>query len=174
MITPSVFLAEIARYFVGLLLLAAAVGKLRGFARFRANLSDSFDVSAAAGRILAPALVLAELVVAALVLWGGDDLLGMQAALLLFGLFSALIAVKFYTQSVVRCGCFGEAERALSGYDLLRNALVIGAIGMCLAFDRGATLPPHAAVLAVALAALACVVAIHFHEILVLLAAPHG
>lgn len=173
MITPPMFIAEILRYFVGLLLLAAAVAKLRGFDGFRANLTESFGVGAAYGGLLAPAVVLAELAAAALVL-GAAVRPGMWAALCMFGLFTALIGYKFYTQSVVRCGCFGEAERALSGFDLLRNALVIAAIAAGLALGHTAGVPPHAAILAAALATIACVVTIHFHELAVLLGRPHG
>jgi uncharacterized membrane protein YphA (DoxX/SURF4 family) len=174
MLTPQVFIAEILRYFVGLLLLTAAVAKLRGFENFRANLTASFGVGAAHSQVLAPAVMLAELAVGALVL-GVSMRIGLWCALLMFCLFTALLAYKFYTQSVVRCGCFGEAERSLSGFDLLRNVLVIAAIGAGLALGRqDAGVPPHAALLAVALATLACVVAVHFHEMVSLLAAPHG
>ena len=168
-----VFVAGMLRYFVGLLLLAAAVAKLRGFDGFRENLATSFDIGAARSRMLAPAVVLAELAVAALVL-GGAVRVGLWAALLMFCAFTALLGYKFHTHGAVRCACFGGAERSLSGLDLLRNVLVIGAIGAGLALPHDGGMPPHAAILAIALATLICVLAVHFHEIVRLLAAPHG
>lgn len=173
MTTLPVFVAEMLRYFVGLLLLAAAVAKLRGLDSFRENLTASFDIGAAHSRILAPAVVLAELAVAALVL-GGAVRAGLWAALLMFCVFTALLGYKFHTHGAVRCACFGGAERSLSGLDLLRNVLVIGAIGAGLALAHDASMPPHAVILAIALATLACVLAVHFHEIVRLLAASHG
>lgn len=173
MMTLPGFVAEILRYFVGLMMLTAAVAKLRAFDGFRINLSASFGIDSAYSRLLAPAVVLAELAVAALVL-GGAVHIGLWSALLMFSLFTALLAYKFLTQGVVRCGCFGEAERTLSGLDLLRNVLVIAAIGAGLALGHPASVLPHIAILAVALATIACVVAVHFHEMITLLAAPHG
>jgi len=171
--TLAVFVAGMLRYFVGLLLLAAAVAKMRGFDSFREHLTTSFDVGAARSRMLAPAVVLAELAVAALVL-GGAAGAGLWAALLMFCGFTALLGYKFYTHGAVRCACFGGAERSLSGLDLLRNVLVIAAIGAGLALPHDVGMPAHAAILAIALATLICVLAVHFHEIVRLLAAPHG
>ncbi|USX28087.1 hypothetical protein NHH73_07340 [Oxalobacteraceae bacterium OTU3CINTB1] len=173
MTTLPMFVAEMLRYFVGLLLLAAAVAKLRGLDSFRENLTASFDVGAAHSRILAPAVVLVELAVAALVL-GGAARVGLWAALTMFCVFTALLGYKFHTHGAVRCACFGGAERSLSGLDLLRNVLVIGAIGAGLALGHDAGMPPHAVILAIGLATLGCVLAVHFHEIVRLLAAPHG
>jgi hypothetical protein len=173
MMTLSVFVAGVLRYFVGLLLLAAAVAKLRGFDSFRENLVASFGIGGTQSRMLAPAVVLAELATAVLVL-GGAARVGMWAALLMFCAFTVLLGYKFYTQSVVRCACFGEAERSLSGFDLLRNVLVIVAIGVGLVLHNAIGMPTHAAILAAALATVAGVVAIHFHEVVQLLVAPHG
>lgn len=173
MTTLPMFVAEILRYFVGLLLLAAAVAKLRGFDGFRENLTTSFDIGDAQSRLVAPAVVSAELAVAALVL-GGAARPGLWAALLMFCGFTALLGYKLHTHGAIRCACFGGAERSLSGWDLLRNVLVIAATGAALALARDVGMAPHAAILAVALATIACVLAMHFHELVQLLAAPHG
>ncbi|NVD73619.1 hypothetical protein HUX88_24215 [Duganella sp. BJB1802] len=167
------FLGEILRYFVALLMLAAATAKLRDLAGFRDNLASLFGMGPALRALAAPAVVAAELAVAALLL-GGLARAGLLAALLMLGVFTALVGYKFYTQSVVRCGCFGEAERSLSGLDLLRNALVMAAIGAGLALPAGFAPPWHVAVLAASLGCLACVVAVHFHEIVHLLSPSDG
>ena len=169
------FVAGMLRYFVGALLLAAAVAKLRGFDSFRENLTASFNVAHQHSGVLALAVVSSELAVAALVL-GAAVRVGLWAALLLFCVFTTLLGYKFFTQGVVRCACFGETERSLSGFDLLRNVLVIAAIGhaIALAPGNGVGLPAHAAILAAALAGIACVLAIHFHQMMQLLVAPDG
>lgn len=172
MVTLALFGGAILHYFVGLLLLCAAVAKLRTLDSFGANLTQSFGVNGAHSRALALALTLVELWLAVLVL-GAATRAGMWGALIMFCLFTAVLGYKFYTQSVVRCGCFGEAERTLSGFDLVRNCMVIAAI--CAGLMLGsASLPLTAALLAGALAGVACVVAMHFHEMASLLVTSHG
>lgn len=167
------FLGEILRYFVALLMLAAASAKLRDLAGFGASLASLFGLAPALRALLAPAIALAELAVAALLL-GGQTRAGLLAALLMLCGFTALAGYKFYTQSVVRCGCFGEADRSLSGLDLLRNALVIAALAAGLMLPAGGGLPWHVALLAASLGLLACVVAVHFHDIVHLLSPSDG
>ncbi|WP_445232812.1 MauE/DoxX family redox-associated membrane protein [Duganella rhizosphaerae] len=166
-------MSEILRYFVALLMLAAATAKLRDLAGFRDNLASLFGMGPALRALVAPAIPVAELAVAALLL-GGLARTGLLAALLMLCGFTALVGYKFSTQSVVRCSCFGEAERSLSGLDLLRNGLVIAAIGAGLMLPAGAALPLHAALLAASLGLLVCVIAVHFHEIVHLLSPGDG
>ncbi len=167
------FLGEVLRYFVALLMLAAAAAKLRNLAGFRDNLASLFGMGPALRALVAPTVVAAELAVAALLL-AGLARAGLLAALLMLGGFTALVGYKFARQSVVRCGCFGEAERSLSGLDLLRNGLVLAAIAAGLALPAGLAPPWHVTLLAVALGCLACVVAVHFHEIVHLLSPSDG
>lgn len=164
----DVFVSEILCYFIGFLMLAAATGKLRTFTQFRSNLDTSFGLGPAVSVVLAPAVVAAEFVVAALVLglssWGG-----MLASLLMFCAFTIIVSYKFFTQSVVKCSCFGEAGRSVSGFDLLRNVLVIVSIAVYLSLAGGVGLPLEASILAAGLASILCVVAIEFHGIASLL-----
>lgn len=163
------FAVVLLRCFVGLLLLAAAAGKARHYAAFRNSLGELLGTRAGWRAWLAPAIVGAELLVAALAL-GPAPHIGMPAALLMFGTFTAFIAYKFFTESVVRCSCFGEAARPTSGYDLLRNVLVLLAIAAYLMLAGSAVaLAVPALALALGLAVLLCVVAISFHEIVSLL-----
>lgn len=166
--TTALFAAQILRYFIGFLMLAAAAGKLRSFADFRANLTASFGVSRAHSALLAPAVVVAECLVAAM-LPSVFDRTGMLAALLMLCAFTAVVSYRFFTQGVVKCSCFGEAGRPVSGYDLLRNLIVILSIVLYLSLAAGPGLPLHASILAAALAALLCVMAIEFHDIVTLL-----
>jgi hypothetical protein len=166
--TTTLFVAEVLRYFIGFLMLAAATGKLRTFADFRANLAASFGMSAALSSMLAPAIVVAECAVSVLVL-SAFSRSGMLASLLMLCAFTAVISYKFFTQAVVKCSCFGEAGRSVSGFDLLRNLLVILSIAVYLLIAAGAGLPLQMAVLAAALASILCVMAIEFHDIVTML-----
>lgn len=173
--TAEQFIGEIVRYFLAMLMLAAAAAKLRGYAGFRDNLGTLFGMGPTLRALVAPAVPAAELLVAVLLI-GGLARAGMLAALVMLCVFTALVGYKFITQSVVRCSCFGESERSLSGLDLLRNGLVILATvaGLMLPSGLALPLPLHAALLAASLALLACVIAVHFHEIVHLLSASDG
>lgn len=160
----AAFLADIARCLIGMLLLAAAAGKLRSYRAFRDNLSASFGVPAAGAALAAPALVALEALLAAwLLAWGGP--LPMLLSLLLLASLTIVLACRYFTQSVVRCSCFGEAQRPVSQHDLTRNGLVIAVNALYFALPAMAALPWQTSLLAAALAAIACVAAIHFHDI---------
>lgn len=160
----TAFLGDIARCLIGLLLLAAATGKLRNYRAFRDNLSASFGVPAAGAALAAPALVALEALLAAWLLARGGSLPMLLSLLLLTGL-SVVLAYRYFTQSVVRCSCFGEAQRPVSQHDLILNALVIAVNALYFALPAAAMLPWQTTLLACGLAAIACVAAIHFHEI---------
>lgn len=164
----SLFGAEIIRYFIGFLMLAASVGKLRTFADFRANLVTSFGASTVQSALLAPTVVILELTAAAMVL-GPFSQAGMLASLLILGAFTVVLSYRFLTESVVKCSCFGEAGRAVSAFDLLRNVLVLAAIGAYLNLGSAGDLPLTASILAAALATFLCMMAIELHDIATLL-----
>lgn len=166
--TTAVFIGEMLRYFIGFFLLAAAIGKLRVAPQFQRNLVQSFNISKTLSNVLAPSVIAAEFIVAAMVL-GASAWIGMLAALLMFCAFTLLLSYKFFTESVVKCSCFGEAERAVSLFDLVRNLLVILSIAIWLCLPNGAALSVQVAILAAALASVLCVLAIEFHGIAALL-----
>ncbi len=166
--TGPAFGAEILRYFIGFLMLAAGLGKLRTFTQFRANLVSSFGATALQSTRLAPAVVMLELLAAALVL-GPFSRTGMLASLLMLGIFTVVLSYKFFSESIVKCSCFGEAGRAVSGIDLLRNGAVLAAIALYFALGQAAGLPLTVSILAAALATFLCVAAIDMHDIVTLL-----
>jgi uncharacterized membrane protein YphA (DoxX/SURF4 family) len=172
LLSPSLspLLADTARCCIALLLLAAGVGKLRSYGAFRGNLATSFGVPPAAAAWAAPALVLAELLLAGWLLAGGSHL-PMLLSLLLLSILTAVLAFRYFTHSVVRCSCFGEAARPVSSYDLLRNVLVVGVNGAYFALAQEATLPVATTMLAAGLAAIACVALISLHDIATLVKA---
>jgi hypothetical protein len=164
--SAAAYLAEIVRYFTAFLLACAASGKLRTLAAFARNLVESFGLPPQAAALVAPSVVALEAVLAAAILAGGaPGRIGMGAALLLFVALTALVGYRYLLEGSVKCSCFGESERPVSGYDLLRNGLVIGAIGASLAFADGAAFGRKESVLAAALALIATIGAIGFHDL---------
>lgn len=160
----TLLLADMARYVIAWLLLAAAVGKLRSYSEFRGNLATSFGLPPAIATCAAPALVAAELLLAGWLLAGGAQL-PMLLSLLLLGTLTAVLVYRYFTHSMVRCSCFGEAARPVSHYDLLRNLLVVGINGAYCALAQETALPAASAVLAAGLASIVCVAAISLHDI---------
>jgi hypothetical protein len=173
--TASAFLAEVLRCFTGWLLLAAAVGKLRAWHDFSRNLDQLLGVGAATGRRLAPLIVVAEAGIGLPVLLNGAAARGpMVAALCLMTLFTALIGYKFLREDLIRCSCFGEAARSVSALDLWRNVLAIAAIVYYLMAAGGAAAgePAALAALAAVLGLLPALVAIGFHDAVMLVLHP--
>ncbi|WP_166887455.1 MauE/DoxX family redox-associated membrane protein [Massilia sp. CCM 8734] len=164
--SAAAYLAEIIRFCTAFLLVCAAIGKLRTLSAFTHNLVESFGVKRQAAALLAPAVIAAEALLAGLILAGGGiGRIGMAAALVLFVVLTALVGYRYVVEGSVKCSCFGESERPVSGYDLLRNGLVIAAIGACLALPGGAAFGKKESVLAAALATIATIGAIGFHDL---------
>lgn len=164
--SAAAYLAEIIRFFIAFLLVCAAIGKLRTLAAFAHNLVESFGVKRQAAAMLAPAVIALEALLAGLILAGGGiGRIGIAAALVLFVVLTALVGYRYVVEGSVKCSCFGESERPVSGYDLLRNGLVIASIGACLAFSGGAAFGRKESVLAAALALIATIGAIGFHDL---------
>ncbi|MDO8033227.1 hypothetical protein O3297_07360 [Janthinobacterium sp. SUN128] len=160
----AALLADIARYCIALLLLAASVGKLRSYGDFRGNLATSFGIPPTAAQFAAPALVMTELLLAGWLLAGGTHT-PMLLSLLLLSTLTAILTWRYFTHSVVRCSCFGEAARPVSQYDLLRNMLAVGINGAYFALAQETALPVATSILAAGLAAIVCVATISLHEI---------
>lgn len=170
-VSSVIYFAEVVRYFIGFLLFFAALGKLKTFAQFKQNLTESFGLSAGVGAGLAPVIVGTELLLAVLVLLNHPvNYLAMAASLLMFVLFTSVVAYQFVKEGIVKCSCFGEDERRVSGFDLLRNAIVIGSIVFYL---LGASANPVLGLpmqlLSAALGLILTIIAIEFHQIATLL-----
>ncbi len=167
--TVTAAAAVLVRLLVGWVFLLAVVGKLRSAARFRANLTESMGVSAGAGAVLTPVVISAEAALAFMLL--GDmqaRAFAMPAALALLMAFTAFVGYKYVTADSVRCSCFGEADRPLSAYDLLRNALLIGAIAGWLYWPAAAVRwTPVQWTLAAAVALLLAAGLVRLHEVIV-------
>lgn len=169
----ATFSNEVLRLMAALLLLAAAYGKWQALGQFRDNLASSFGVAPALAAWLAPAIAGTELGLAlALAVGGATGQAALAGALALFIAFTAVVAWKYATEDIVKCSCFGDADRAVSGFDLARNLAIIAAIAFSLASGTGAPASAaawQATVCALGVATMLAVVLAKLHEIMMLL-----
>lgn len=162
--------AETLRLTAALLLLAAAWGKWRALGHFRDNLSATFGVGTALAAALAPGIAAAEALLGLGLLAGGTiGQAALAASLLLFAVFTAAVAWKYATEDIVKCSCFGDADRSVSGFDLARNFAVICGIACSLALGAVSGGTWQATVCAAGVATLLAVLLANFHEIMMLL-----
>lgn len=128
------YVAEVCRLYVFLLLAAAVVGKARQIAVFEMAVAELLQIGPSAGRVTVYAVLAAEAVTALLLLAGGSwAYWGSIAAIVLFCLFTAVLATALAQGRAIACNCFGGSEHVISAYDLVRNAILIAACGYYLA-----------------------------------------
>ncbi|WP_343232323.1 MauE/DoxX family redox-associated membrane protein [Tahibacter sp.] len=126
--TIASHLGEISRLWLLFAVLAAACGKSFAFGRFCRDLAASFPELGKAGVPVAASIVTVEWQLAALLLSGGTAArYGLIATALLFAAMTAVVALALAQDRTVVCRCFGTASHPMSGYDLLRNGLLVGA-----------------------------------------------
>lgn len=171
--SAAVFFADVLRLMGALLLLAAAYGKWQALGQFRDNLASSFGVAPALAALLAPAIAGTELGLAlGLAAGGATGQAALAGALLLFIAFTAVVARKYATEDIVKCSCFGDADRSVSGFDLARNVAIIFALAYSLAVGSTPTAAAagwQATVCALGIATLLAVALAKLHEIMMLL-----
>ncbi len=134
-------LAIALRAGLALLLVAAALHKLRDLAAFRAALAGYRLLPERALGAAAAAFALAELGAAGALVLGER---GGEAAACLFALYSCAIGVNLLRgRREIDCGCFGPALRQpLSGALVARNAPLIALAGVCALPVRARALVP--------------------------------
>jgi thiol-disulfide isomerase/thioredoxin len=130
-----------------LLLLQAALAAVFGVAgvaksyrpdRTRAALAG-FGVPERLTPWLAPALPFAEGITGVLLLPFVAPRLGAGAALAMLAVFTAVVARSLSRRQVVDCSCFGTIlPRPIGRHTLVRNALLMAAAGVVVAFGPGA------------------------------------
>lgn len=169
--STQIYIAEIFRLFVAFLLLIAAISKLNAFSEFKNNLNESFGLTVAASTRFAPIVVAVELLLSGLLLLNTNaSYLGMAASLFVFLAFTGVVSYRYVKEAIVKCSCFGEADRSVSAYDLLRNLIVIACIIFYLFYSGDASaLTVGLWFLTAGLAIILTIVAIEFHEIVMLL-----
>ncbi|MDQ3288588.1 MAG: hypothetical protein M3Q42_10095 [Pseudomonadota bacterium] len=153
----ALHLAELCRWFVAVVLLAAAVAKIADLTGFAASLSNGFSVPDVLSRPLAVGIVGAESVAAAGLAAGGESARwAAVVALLLLVVFSLAIGTVLLMKRRVSCRCFGASTQTLSTVDLGRNAIYIAAAAGYLWLEAGRAPGGLAAHLMLALGAGLC------------------
>lgn len=117
----------LARLGLGITLAVAGLAKATGRLKFEQSLYKFGFVPVAMVRALSFVVPVTELALGILLLVG---LFAKEAAVVagfLIGVFSLGIAINLMENRQVECGCFGVfSERPVTGWSLLRNALLIG------------------------------------------------
>jgi peroxiredoxin/uncharacterized membrane protein YphA (DoxX/SURF4 family) len=144
----------------------AGVGKLADRRGAERALTE-FGLPEVVGIPLARALPVAELAVAAALVWGGASRLGAAGALVLLGAFSVAVAANLTWGRTPDCHCFGQMHsRPIGAGTLARNAVLGGLSALVLLGPAGgvggwwADLETPQRVMALAVVALAGVVAL--------------
>jgi hypothetical protein len=152
--------------------LFAALGKLRSFSSFQTNLTQSFGIPANLSKLIVPILIGTELLIA-IALFSSNSSWILQLTLfvasILFLIFNLVVAYQFFSKDLVRCNCFGEAERPVSAYDLLRNFLLLSFTTYAAIYHVEANTYMQAQAiiywLQFGIALTLCVLMMHFHEL---------
>lgn len=152
----------------------AAIGKLRSFTSFQNNLTQSFGISPNLSKLIVPILIGTELLIAiALFISNSSRILQLTlfVASILFLIFSLVVAYQFFSKDLVRCNCFGEAERPVSAYDLMRNFLLLSATIYATYANYHVEINTHMQAQAIiywlqfGIALTLCLLMMHFHEL---------
>lgn len=129
---------------VALTFALSAATKLADPAAFRRSLPATLGVTRSRARVLAPAVVAAELAVALAVvagIWAPPvALLGFVAATALLGVFTAAVHSMISRNVTEPCHCFGPRDAPPGPVDLVRNAILLAiAVAGGLGVGLGAT-----------------------------------
>lgn len=168
------YLAALCRWYVALALIAAAWGKSLGFDAFRRSLSEAFPALGRIDAALALALIAAEWGIAAALLAGGAFARsGAIAGLVLFVLFAAVVSASILGGRAIVCSCFGASGRRMGGLDVVRNLVLIVAVGAVLLSGLSPLPWPFEAILA-GLAAIGVAATVWLRDLAWLLRAKAG
>lgn len=125
----SIYINEIIRLSIGMVLVLAAYSKTKEFREFKDTLVTSFGVNQSLSRYIAPAVIAAEWLSGFVLLVNIHAVdRAMFTALVMFSMFTTLVSFLLYRDGVVKCNCFGEQERPVSIFDMIRNTICIVAI----------------------------------------------
>ena len=128
MTDTAAYIGEACRFYVMLVLFAAAIGKLGAVRAFQGTLEAVVGVTGPWSRIATLAVIALEGGVGTLLVAGGDVArIAMMIAAALFVVFAAMISTVLARRLPVACNCFGGASHVISGFDLARNASLLAA-----------------------------------------------
>lgn len=163
----AAYIGEACRFYVMLVLFAAAIGKLGAVRAFQGTLATVFGITGPWSRIVALAVIALEGGVGTLLLFGGDlARIAMMVAAALFVVFAAMISTVLARRTPVACNCFGGSSHVISGFDLARSASLVAACAFYLAqFTRAASSSFVGLVLMFGVAAIAAVLSVRLSDL---------
>ena len=163
-------------WLVAFVFFSAALGKLEKQEQFKSNLVESFGLSEKASHNIAPVLVILELVLGLLIISGPSlSYIAMSVAFVIFCFFTLFLIYHWLQNARVKCSCFGEDDRPVSIFDLLRNGLVIALIGTYLVFFEGQySLPMSSHLLLAGIGLALSILIIHLHDIAMIFLTARG
>ncbi len=167
----QVYLLELVRLSIGLTMFIAVYNKSLSFSTFRKELVVSFGFTNESAKWLAPAVVGIELLLAGCIL-GVSSIIhtAMIFSLCLFIIFTVVLLWHFFSGNLVRCSCFGEEDRPVSLFDLIRNGVIIFLLFSYVnSMPEPITLSFPELFLLFSLAALISLFISNFHDVMVLL-----
>lgn len=124
-----IYLNEIIRFSIGILLVVAAYSKTVEYRQFTDTLVSSFHLNKSLSHSIAPLLIGVE--------WGVGVVLlvhppmavwAISAALIMLLLFTLIVSFMLFRDGFVKCNCFGAEDRPVSLADIARNLICILAI----------------------------------------------
>ena len=169
--TPAAaYLSEACRHTIVLVLAAAVAGKALALRDLAEMIADLARVPARAARAGAVLVLGAEALIALLLLAGGGWAWpAMAAATALFALFAGFILLALVQRRAVLCSCFGGRGHPLSGWDLVRNLLLVAAGAVHLIYGPiGRPLDPAAWLLLAGIAFILFLIATNLNRIALL------
>tara|TARA_R110002051_G_scaffold32996_12_gene74536 strand:- start:6643 stop:7164 length:522 start_codon:yes stop_codon:yes gene_type:complete len=161
------YIGEACRFYVMLLLFAGAAGKFANIRAFQGTLEILFDVPGAGSGAVAIGVVAVEVLVAFLLLIGGEAArVGITAAAVLFLGFTGVISMVLLRRTPVACNCFGGASHEVSISDLVRSVGSLAACAFYVAqFDGRAVLSVAGLVMMFGVALITAILSIRLSDI---------
>lgn len=124
-ITP--YMLTFTRFVTGFAFALSGSGKLRNLPAFERAITDFKILPEGLVKVAAPSLVIGELIVVLLLLFGGRFLLpGFLLAILLLLMFSIALLSVLARELQTPCNCFGSSAEPVSRFDVLRNLGFVG------------------------------------------------
>jgi hypothetical protein len=160
------------RVLLGVVFLAALVGKVRSRRAFAAFADSLRSLRLLPGRSIRPvvgAVVLAEAGVPALLIFEATARVGFLVALGLLVAFGVAIGVVLSRRAAGTCRCFGDRARNLGRRHLVRAGVLAGAAAAGLASTSGSDSGPGGQAVAVAAGLVLAVLAIVLDDLVELL-----
>lgn len=166
-----VYLNEIIRFSIGILLVVAAYSKTIGYRAFIDTLQSSFHLNRALSLIIAPTVIAVEWAIGVtLVVYPAMVYWAVSAALVMFLFFTLAVSFMLFRDGFVKCNCFGAEDRPVSLADIVRNIICILAMLFYLMTTSSVSaLAIESSILIFATAISIAFVLVNFHQVISIL-----